>query len=80
MTTGDDGAYRMPALRPGHYNVKIEKEGFKTVTETALTLDVTQELVVNSALEIGSAAQGSDGDRGSSGGQHDDQQPRRPGQ
>ena len=57
VTTEDDGSYRIPALRPGHYSVKVEKDGFKTVTQTSLVLDVTQELVVNSALEIGSAAQ-----------------------
>jgi hypothetical protein len=55
--TGDDGAYRFPALKPGHYIVKIEKDGFKTQTETGLTLDVAQELVVNSAMQVGSATQ-----------------------
>lgn len=57
VTTGDDGAYRSPGLRPGHYTVKVEKDGFKTVTQTALTLDVAAELVVNPTLEVGSAAQ-----------------------
>jgi hypothetical protein len=57
VDTGDDGAYRFPALKPGHYVLKIEKDGFKTQTETGLTLDVAQELVVNSAMEVGSATQ-----------------------
>ena len=57
VTTGDDGAFRVPALRPGHYSVKVEKEGFKTSTQTALTLDVAQQLVVNPSLEVGSSTQ-----------------------
>src|SRR5579862_5723862 len=55
--TGDDGAYRFPALKPGHYTVKIEKDGFKTESQTGLTLDVAQELVVSPTMEVGSAAQ-----------------------
>ena len=57
VDTADDGAYRFPALKPGHYVVKIEKEGFKTQTQTGLTLDVAQELVVNPTMQVGAAAQ-----------------------
>src|SRR5713101_615974 len=55
--TGDDGAFRVPALRPGHYSVKVEKDGFKTATQKALTLDVAQELVVNPTVQVGAASQ-----------------------
>src|SRR2546423_14442991 len=55
--TGDDGAFRVPGLRPGHYSVRIEKDGFKTTTQTALNLDVAQELVINPTMEVGSATQ-----------------------
>ncbi len=55
--TGADGEYRFNALQPGHYNVKMEKAGFKTQNQTGLTLDVTQEIVVNAALEVGSSTQ-----------------------
>jgi len=48
VASGDDGAFRVPdCVR--HYSVKVEKDGFKTSTETSLTLDVAQELVVNPA-------------------------------
>ncbi len=47
INTGEDGSYRAPGLQPGHYMIKVEKDGFKTVTQTGLTLDVTAELVVN---------------------------------
>ena len=56
-TTGDDGAWRVPGLNPGQYVVKVEKEGFKTSTQTGLTLDVAQQLVVNPTLEVGAATQ-----------------------
>src|SRR5713226_2443558 len=55
--TGVDGAFRVPALRPGHYSVKVEKDGFKTATQTALTRNVAQELVVNPTLQVGAASQ-----------------------
>ena len=57
VTTGEDGAYRVPALPVGHYNMKIEKEGFQTQTQQGLVLDVSQDLVVNSALQVGTSAQ-----------------------
>jgi len=56
-TTGDDGSFRFPALLAGHYSVKVEKGGFKTEIQTGLTLEVAQEMVVNSQLEIGAATQ-----------------------
>jgi hypothetical protein len=55
--TGDDGAFRIAGLQPGHYNVKVEKTGFKTATATELTLDVAQQLVVNLNIEVGSTSQ-----------------------
>jgi hypothetical protein len=55
--TDSDGSFRFPALVTGHYSVKVEKEGFKTRTQTGLTLEVTQELVVNPVLEVGSVTQ-----------------------
>ena len=56
-TTSDDGAFRLPALPVGHYSVKAEKDGFNTMTETGLTLEVTQELVVNPVLQVGTSTQ-----------------------
>ncbi len=56
-TSGEDGAYRFSAVDPGHYNVKVESQGFKTSTVTGLTLDVAQELVANVTLEVGTSTQ-----------------------
>ncbi len=56
-TSGDDGAWRVPGLNPGNYTVKIEKDGFKTSTQTGIALDVAQQFVVNPVLEVGAATQ-----------------------
>jgi outer membrane receptor protein involved in Fe transport len=56
-TTGDDGSFRFPALVAGHYSVRVEREGFKTQTQTGLTLEVAQEMVVNSTLQVGTSTQ-----------------------
>src|SRR5580704_10821566 len=34
-TTGTDGGYRVPALEPGLYTVRVEAGGFKTLTVSA---------------------------------------------
>jgi hypothetical protein len=57
VTSGDDGAWRVPALLAGHYEVKVEKNGFQTATHPGITLDVAQELPVNMSLEVGASTQ-----------------------
>src|ERR1700691_535302 len=39
-TTDTNGAYRVPALPVGHYQVTAEHSGFKTETQTGLNLEV----------------------------------------
>jgi len=57
LTTGEDGSYRAPALPVGTYSIKVEKPGFKSSTHDGLTLNVTDEMVVHFALEIGASTQ-----------------------
>jgi hypothetical protein len=57
VTTEADGSYRFPGMPVGHYSVKIEKDGFKTSTQNGLVLDVSQEVVANASMEVGSSAQ-----------------------
>ena len=57
QTSGQDGTYRFSGVPIGHYNVRIEKDGFKTLSQTGLVLDVDQELTLNLALEVGTSAQ-----------------------
>ncbi len=57
VTTGDDGAYRVPSLPTGHYDVKAERAGFKTETQQGLTLNVGDNATVNFSLQVGTSAQ-----------------------
>src|ERR1035437_10119256 len=57
IVTGDDGAYRVPALLVGHYQVKAEHAGFKTETRSGIILEVAQEAVVNVDFQVGTAEQ-----------------------
>jgi hypothetical protein len=57
VTTGDDGFYRAPELAVGHYEVRGERSGFKTETRKGITLEVTQQAVINLDFEVGSEAQ-----------------------
>jgi hypothetical protein len=57
VTTTADGSYRVPGLQPGHYSLKVEAQGFQTQTQTGLTLNVAQQLVANSTLQVGAATQ-----------------------
>ena len=57
IVTGDDGAYRVPALPVGHYQVKAEHPGFKTETRAGIILEVAQEAVVNLDFQVGTAEQ-----------------------
>ena len=52
--TNGDGSYRVDALQPGTYSIKIEKLGFSAETINALTLNVAQELQANASLKVGS--------------------------
>jgi hypothetical protein len=55
--TAEDGSYRVPGLKPGTYSEKVEKDGFKTVLQMSLVLNVASELVLNPTMEVGSATQ-----------------------
>src|SRR5579864_4022297 len=57
VKTGDDGAYRIPELPVGRYEVKGEHAGFKTETRKGITLQVTDQAVINFTFEVGSTDQ-----------------------
>jgi len=57
VKTGDDGTYRIPELPVGRYEVKGEHAGFKTETRKGITLEVTDQAVINLTFEVGSAEQ-----------------------
>jgi hypothetical protein len=57
LTTDDAGDFRALSLPVGQYQVKAEKEGFKTEVRTGVNLVVGQEAVVSLHLQIGDLAQ-----------------------
>jgi len=56
-TTNDAGAYVLPFVNPGAYNVKVSKQGFKTTVVTNQVVEVGRQLSVNAVLELGSVSQ-----------------------
>src|SRR5256712_2779529 len=57
VTTGENGAFRAPALPVGRYTVRVELAGFQAQAQVGLILEVAQELVVNPTLEVGTVTQ-----------------------
>src|ERR1700676_4100763 len=57
VSTADDGTYRVPELPVGHYEIKGEHAGFKTETQQGITLEVTDQAVINFTFEVGSSEQ-----------------------
>ena len=55
QTTHSNGAgvYTFPTILPGHYKLQATKDGFKTVIEPDITLDVNQTASINFALPVG---------------------------
>ncbi len=54
VTSNQSGDYLVPDLQIGHYKVRIEVPGFKTVEQTNITLSVGQRARVDGTLEVGS--------------------------
>ena len=57
VSTGEDGAFRVPALPVGRYSLRFEREGFKVQIQEGLVLTVSAELVANATFEVGSISQ-----------------------
>jgi hypothetical protein len=55
--SGIDGAYRVPQLPTGHYEVRAERAGFRTETQQGITLNVSDNAVINFTLEVGTTQQ-----------------------
>ena len=51
------GYYTAALLPPGSYNIHIEKEGFRTVSRSGVTLNVDQVARLDFRLEVGSLAE-----------------------
>jgi hypothetical protein len=55
-TTSQDGLYTVPALRPTEYSVTVTADGFRTFTQSGITLRADEAVTVNATLQVGSAA------------------------
>jgi hypothetical protein len=53
----EDGSYRFSAMPVGTYEVRVELGGFRTEVRSGLTLAVSEEAVVNFALQVGAVDQ-----------------------
>ena len=54
-TTSQDGLYAVPALRPTQYNLAVTAGGFKTYTQSGITLRADEAVTVNVALQLGAS-------------------------
>jgi hypothetical protein len=52
-TTSTTGAYTLPSLRPGVYQITVEKAGFKTSVISGITLLVDQKAQLDLQLQVG---------------------------
>ncbi len=55
--TTSAGVFAFPALSPGYYTVTVEAKGFRTHTATKNVLTVGSPLVLDVALEVGTASE-----------------------
>jgi hypothetical protein len=54
VSSNQQGEYSVPALLPGPYNITIEANGFKTVHQNGVVVEVDQRARLDFALTIGS--------------------------
>src|ERR1700680_1872768 len=54
VSSNQQGEYSVPALLPGPYNITVEANGFKTVRQNGIVLEVDQRGRLDFALTIGS--------------------------
>src|SRR5688572_4750379 len=55
--TNELGYFVAPLLPPGRYRISVEKDGFKPVTQSGITLTVDQAARIDIALEVGSVTE-----------------------
>lgn len=55
--TSLEGFYRFPSLRPAVYNLTVEAPGFRTYTQSGITLLADQTATVNVSLDLGATTE-----------------------
>src|SRR5439155_13944565 len=56
-TTGSDGAYILPNLRPTSYVLSAEAAGFRSFRQTDVQLLANQSLTINIGMEVGAVTE-----------------------
>src|SRR5580658_8194547 len=57
LSTNQQGEYSAPALLPGPYNITIEANGFKTIHQNGVVVEVDQRARLDFALTVGSTTE-----------------------
>lgn len=56
-TSDSNGGYVIRQVPPGNYKLSVEAQGFRSESRPGIKLDVSQNVTVNFALEVGSISQ-----------------------
>lgn len=52
-TTGSDGGYTFPSIRPGNYNLIFSGKGFRRTVVSGVKVEIGKSALVNVVLEVG---------------------------
>jgi hypothetical protein len=52
-TTGSDGGYTFPSLRPGNYSITVSSKGFRQSVVSGVRVTIGKSALVNVILEVG---------------------------
>nr|MBA3439764.1 carboxypeptidase regulatory-like domain-containing protein [Pyrinomonadaceae bacterium] len=55
--SNESGVYSFPALQPGAYSIKVERPGFKAITQNDVQLQVQQTARIDFTLEVGNVTE-----------------------
>jgi len=57
VATNERGLFTIPLLDPGMYDIVVQKEGFRTISQAGVKLDVAQVARLDFVLDIGSVTE-----------------------
>lgn len=57
VDTNDTGNFTVPFVAPGQYEVRVQKDGFKSATRSNVLVQVADSVRVNFVIEIGSVSE-----------------------
>src|SRR5579864_6583319 len=57
VTTGSDGSYTFSPVKIGSYKIEATAQGFKTITQSNIVVDVSANVLVNLKLQTGSVTE-----------------------